>query len=576
MSLPIRILVGLIGLMGTLGSGHAQTGVPNRLDCPMQDLRLVPGGRSAVSTEGMVVSVDALATRAGTQILEAGGNAADAAITVAAVLAVTHPSAGNLGGGGFALVHIPNGADVALDFREVAPSGLDRSRFLTMIAKDRGEGRDSVGIPGTVAGLIALHERFATLPLPSLLAPAIEFAERGHRVSEREAAAIARAWPRLRHDPYGRRIFGNGTTPHRAGTWLCRPHLAGTLRRIASAGHDGFYRGPTAVSILTALGPESMMTALDLSATRAVERRPREVCYRGARVLVMPTPSAGGVAVTEALSMLGTLTPPIAEESPILRAHLLAEILRRAHVDRVYDVVDPDSLTLAEREDAESRYRDPARWLTAHPLARDRATPHKELFWPGDAVREESPETTHLAVADRSGMALSLTTTLSSGFGSKVVTETGVVLNNTVASFSGLGKNQPKAGRRTTSSMSPLLVFDRSGLRLVLGTPGGDTIPSTLVQLLVHLIDRGLPLDRAVDEPRLHPSVGERACLRIEPSRPILAEVRRGLEALGHCVEGSRWGAMGHANSLLLLGDRFYGYADPREGGAARGPKRER
>jgi len=576
MSLNLRCLVGLVALLGALPSAHAQVTGPAAVLCGQDDLRLVPGGRTAVSTEGMVVSVDPLATRAGTRILEEGGNAVDAAIAVATVLAVTHPSAGNLGGGGFALVHVPGGGDLALDFREVAPSGLERGRFLAMIENERGEGRDSVGIPGTVAGLTALHDRFATLPLEVLLLPAITLAEQGHRVSTREAAAIARAWPRLRHDPEGRLIFGSGKKPHRAEHWLRRPKLAGTLRRIASQGRDGFYRGPTAASILSALGPNPMMTMQDLEAARAVERRPRELCYGKARVLVMPSPSAGGVAVTEALTMLGTLTRPIGEVPPLLRAHLLAEILGRAHIDRVYDVVDPDSLTLAEREEAERRYRDPSRWFTDHPIRENRATPPEELLHTVKTIAEESPETTHLAVVDRTGMAVSLTTTLSSGFGAKLVTDTDVVLNNTVASFSGLGRNQPKGGRRTTSSMSPLLVFDRSGLRLVLGTPGGDTIPSTLVQLLVNLLDRGLPLDQAVDEPRLHPGIGRGACLRTEPSRPLAGALVHGLRALGHCVTTHRYGAMGHANSVLLSGERFYGYADPREGGAAAGPKQDR
>lgn len=540
--------------------------------CPTTTLSLDPGRRSVVGHLGMVVSVDEEATLAGVEVLKRGGNAVDAAIAVAAALAVTHPSAGNLGGGGFALVRVAGGSTSALDFREVAPQSLQRPSFLDMIQKG-GEGPGSVGIPGTVAGLLALKSRFGTRPIGELFERAITLAEKGHRVTAREAAAIGRAWPGLSSRPAGVRLFGNGRHgPMAAGSWAVRAELGATLRRIVERGRAGFYEGETAESIIRAVGPPNPISEEELRSYEAVFREPRVICYRGARVEIMPAPSAGGVALTEGLLMLEEADPLALRQVPAQYTHVLLEILRRAHVDRIYDVVDPDSLTAEERATSERRWLDPERWLKHHPIDPSRATPTEELVARHLAEGTESEQTTHLAVVDSQGMAVSLTTTLSSGFGSKVVTDTGIVLNNTVASFSGLGKNQPRAGQRTTSSMSPALLFDDTGLRLVLGTPGGDSIPSTLLQLVANLVDLGMPLDAAVDAARVHQSVLPPSVARYEPTRPLPATIRTALARMGHTVQPTKSPSMGHANTILLTARGAFGYADPREGGLARGP----
>jgi gamma-glutamyltranspeptidase/glutathione hydrolase len=251
------------------------------------------------------------------------------------------------------------------------------------------------------------------------------------------------------------------------------------------------------------------------------------------------------------------------------RAHLLLEVLRRAQADRLYGVSDPDVLSPEEQAQREARWFDPLRWAALAPIGLDTATPNERITQ-GMTAERESDQTTHLAVVDAEGMAVSLTTTLSAGFGSKVVTRTGIVLNNSLGSFSGMGKNQPAEGRRTISSMAPTLVDDIDGLRLVLGTPGGDSIPSTLLQLIQLLVDYQLPLDEAVDAPRLHQSVAGKAFARFESKRPIPIGLRMKLERIGHHFT-TPTAYMGHANSIVLFEKIAYGYVDPREGGLALG-----
>lgn len=521
----------------------------------------------------MVVSVSPEATRVGLDILDAGGNAIDAAVAVAFTLAVTHPSAGNLGGGGFALIHLENGDVAALDFRESSPHRLDRTRFFEMI-RTGGEGPDSVAIPGSVAGLHELWARHGKLAFAELVSPARKLAEIGHRIGHREATAIRVAWPKIKRQPRLNKLYGTARgVPISRGAWLKLPALAQTLKAIESNGVPGFYAGPIAESIVSALGSDAQVSLNDLANYRAVWRQPLVVPYRGTRVFIMPPPSAGGVALATSLGMLANYDPRLVERGSTAHAHLLLEIMRRAQADRIYSVVDPDSLDPAERTSMLAHLLDPERWLTKLPIDPLRVTPNDQVVTHVRRNRE-SEETTHLAVVDRTGLAVSLTTTLSAGFGAKVITDTGIVLNNALASFSDAGQNQPLPNRRTTSSMAPTIVQDRDGLKLVLGTPGGDTIPSTLLLLLNALVDYAVPLDAAVDAPRLHQDVGNLGLARTEGRHPIPPELQKGLERLGHHFYHPT-PAMGHANSIAIIDGSLYGYADPREGGLALGRGRE-
>lgn len=513
---------------------------------------------------GAVTSVEPHATRAGVAILEQGGNAIDAAVAVAYALAVTHPSAGNLGGGGFLLVRPKGGPTSALDFRESAPLALTRPRFDAM-QRAGGMGPVSVGVPGSVAGLELAHDRFGRLPRAAVLAPAIELA-RGHTLGVHQAALLAGSFNALSLDPAARAIFGKEKKPRVAGERLVQRDLAATLTRISDQGRDGFYTGATA-SALNGLA-RGLITSADLVAYQAKWRDPLRFEYRGLTVEVMPPPSAGGVAVTQMLLMLQALHAETSGQDSAAELHLFIEAARRAQAERRFGVVDPDALSPAQAAQKRARWLDPNTWLGPSPIDPERATPSSSLPSTTSDGSRESEHTTHFSVIDAEGMVVSCTTTLSASYGAKLVLpHTGVVLNNSVASFAASGDNQPVGGRRTISSMAPALVLDGENAVLALGTPGGDTIPNTIVQVLRHIVDHGESLTRAVDAPRVHhgflPDL-----VRFEPRNPPPAATLRELARRGHQLKPAR-GAIGDANELLIQRNLAWAYADPREFGLA-------
>jgi len=526
-----------------------------------------PGGARVVRAQtGLVTSVNDDATRAGVAILEAGGNAVDAAVAVGFVLAVTHPSAGNLGGGGFLLARPASGPTLAVDFRESAPAALTRERFDAMI-RAGGGGPASVGVPGTVAGLLLAHERLGRLTRRQVLEPALRLARDGHRVSARTALTLTWNYPELARDPAARAEFGARGKPLAAGTRWVRRDLAGTLERIAAEGAPGFYEGTVAAAIARRL--EGHLSTSDLTAYAARLREPLRFDYRGLTVETMPPPSAGGVALAVILLELQRQRAEELEPGSVLALHLLLEASRRAQVERRFRVVDPDRLppeVLARRV---AEWTDPARPLPGTlPIDRGRATPSAALHPLFAEALRETEHTTHYSVIDAEGMVVSVTTTLSAGYGARIVVPgTGVLLNNSVASFASIGENVPEAGRRMTSSMAPTLVLAEGRPVLVLGTPGGDTIPSTIAQVLSNVIDHGLTLDAAVDAPRVHHGFVPDE-LRYEAARPLPGAVLQGLRALGHAVSDRRL-PIGDANVIALADGAAWGYADPREGGLA-------
>lgn len=525
------------------------------------------GGPRAVRAEaGLVTSVDAEATRAGVAILEAGGNAVDAAVAVAFALAVTHPSAGNLGGGGFILARPPGGPTVAVDFRESSPRALTRSDFDAMIAGGGG-GPVSVGVPGTVAGLLATHERFGRLPRPRVLEPAIRLARSGHRVSNRTALTLSWSWPTLKRDPAARTEFGapSGPLPARA-RWV-RRNLANTLERIAADGARGFYEGAVSAAIAARLSGH--LGAADLAQYRARFREPLRFGYRGLVVETMPPPSAGGVALAVLLLELQRQRVHALDGGSALAIHLFLEASRRAQAERRLRVVDPDRLAPEVLARRIAEWTDPDHPIPGMPLVdRSRATPSPTVHPLYAASLRETEHTTHFSVVDAEGMVASCTVTLSDGFGAKIVVPgTGVVLNNAVASFASVGENLPEPGRRTTSSMAPTLVLADNRPVLVLGSPGGDTIPSTIAQILRRMVDGGMTIDEAIDAPRVHHGFVPDA-FRFEAARPIPQAVLQELCRMGHTVSQRRL-PIGDANNISLAEGAAWGYADPREGGLA-------
>lgn len=528
--------------------------------------RFAGGGEGSVSgAHGIVTSSEAQATRAGVAMLEQGGNAVDAAVATAFALAVTHPSAGNIGGGGFMLVR-PSGADAtttAIDFRETAPAALTRAAFDRM-QRGGAKGGAAAGVPGSVAGLLLAHDRFGKLSRQDVLAPAVALAKQGFILARRQSELLAASFGALQQDPTLAKRFGKDGKPLPQGARIVLPELATALTRIQEQGAAGFYSGPTAAALARA--PGSLISAQDLERYRAALRTPLRSSYRGLRVETMPPPSAGGVALTEMLGMLEQLAAH--EASGARDLHLFLEACRRAQAERRFGVTDPDALAPDDLNASMARFLSPQALLDRAPIDTERATPSAKLapLFPGAA--RESEQTTHLSVVDTDGMVVSLTTTLSASFGAKVTAPgTGIVLNNSVASFSRTGPNQPAAGRRTTSSMAPTLVLDGERVVLVLGTPGGDTIPSTIAQVLRNVVDRGMPLFQAVAAPRVHQSfLPDRA--RFETRRPISPALVAALKAMGHDISGSHL-AMGDSNDILLEEEQAFGVADPRGGGSA-------
>lgn len=543
---------------------EAPTPTPPAAPTPRR--RFAGGGPASVSgTHGLVTSSEAQATRAGVEMLEQGGNAVDAAVATAFALAVTHPSAGNVGGGGFMLVRTAERGAVtfALDFRETAPAALTREGFDKM-QRGGAKGGAAAGVPGSVAGLLLAHERFGKLARAQVLAPAIALAKNGFVLGRRQADLLAGSYAELKKDRTLAKRLGGNAGPKPSGSRIQMPELAASLERIQKEGTAGFYSGPTAEALARA--PGSLIRASDLRDYRPVERAVLSFEYRGLRVETMPPPSAGGVALAEMLGMLQELKAH--ETHGAEELHLFLEASRRAQADRRFSVRDPDTIPPEEREKWLGRFISGPALLLRAPIEREHATPSEKLaqLFPG-AVKE-SEQTTHLSVVDSAGMVVSLTTTLSASFGAKLTAPgTGIVLNNTVASFSSTGENQPAPGRRTTSSMAPTLVLDQGQVVLVLGTPGGDTIPSTIAQVLRHVVDHGYPLDQAVAAPRVHQGfLPDRA--RFETRRPIEPALVTQLKALGHNLTGSHI-AMGDSNDILLEDHNAYAVADPRGSGLA-------
>jgi len=536
--------------------------------------RLAAGGTaSARGAYGMVVSVELNATQIGVRILEMGGNAIDAAVATAYGLAVTHPTAGNLGGGGFMLIARRGEPTVAIDFRERAPAATTDASFASML-RGGASGPAASAVPGTVAGLNLAELRFGRLPLDQVILPAVELARRGHRVARRQAEALRQAWRDLRRDRAARRIFGRGGSPLELGDTLVQPELAETLERIARDGDAGFYSGPTAQRIEAAMGTRGLITRQDLAEYRAVLRQPLRFGYRGFDVETMPPPSSGGLAVAQLSSLLLELGADELEPGSAEELHLFVEASKRVQARRRYELVDPDSDPIGMSATALSeRFTERGLLALTPPIDPEHATASDAVYPYARRLSPELPHTTHLSVVDAFGNAVSCTVTLSTSFGARYVAGgTGVVMNNSLGAFGLIGRNLPKPGRRMLSSMSPTIVSQGGNTVAVLGSPGGDTIPGTVVQVLRHLVDHGMRLEDAIEVPRVHHGFVPDE-VRMERDRPFAPAVIEALRARGHEVT-LRAAPIGDANNIVVVDGVAYGHADSREGGLALGPSR--
>lgn len=532
---------------------------------------------------GMVVSREAVATRVGVDVLARGGNAVDAAVAVAFALAVTLPQAGNLGGGGFALVHSAGDRRThALDFRETAPAASHRDLFLGADGEvDEARARYShhaVGVPGSVAGYLDLLDRFGTWPRERAMAPAIRLAEEGVAVTRTLHRNIERRMKRFRQWPATMAVIARADgTALRPGDLLRQPDLAGSLRRIAGEGADAFYRGPVGALIAAEMtrhgGP---MTEADLAAYRTVWRDPVLGTYRGLQVASMPPPSSGGAHLVQILNILEGWDLATLGHNSAASLHRTVEAMRRAYADRAVHLGDPGFWEV------------PLAWLTSKPYAAalradiypGRATPSAEVR--AGTPKPEGANTTHLSVMDRFGNAVSLTTTLNFGFGTGIVAEgTGIFLNNEMDDFSakpgtpnayglvGGEANAIEAGKRPLSSMTPTLLLADGRVLGALGSPGGSRIITTVLQVILNMVDHGMNLAEATAAPRVH---HQWLPDRIWVEEGVSSDTRDLLRGLGHRVDVGR--AFGAAQSAVAAGDGFRGVSDPRRpGGLAAGPE---
>src|SRR5450432_2340986 len=536
--------------------------------------------RHAVAAEhGMVVAQEKIGAQIGADILRQGGNAVDAAVATGFALAVTYPRAGNIGGGGFMIIHSADShEDVAIDYRETAPAATTRDIFLGADGKpDIAKSRDSalsIGVPGTVAGLALALEKYGSgqFTLADLLKPAIELARDGFVIADDMADTLPAIRGRLARWPATTRIFSRADgTSLREGDTLVQADLAATLSAISAQGPRGFYEGPVAEKLVKAIRDAGgIMTSDDLKSYQATVRAPVRGTYRGYDIVSMPQPSSGGVVLLETLNILEGFPMHDMKQGTAPSLHLLIEAMKRAYADRARYLGDPafvnaPTSTLVAKDYAAKQRAS---------IDLDRATPSGDVFSPKPP--REGSNTTHFSVVDSLGNAVSNTYTLNFPYGVGLVAEgTGVLLNNELDDFTaapgasnafglvGFEANLPGPGKRPLSSMSPTIVLKDGKPVLVTGSPGGSRIISTVLQVIVDVLDYHMDVAVAVAAPRLHHQWLPDE-VRIE--RGFADDTLAALRAKGHRVLEP----MGQtsANSIAVTANGLLGAPDPRTRGA--------
>jgi len=538
---------------------------------------------TVTGTNGMVVTTDELASQVGVDVLKAGGNAVDAAVAVQFALAVVNPEAGNIGGGGFMVVRLADNTAAALDFREKAPLAATRDMYLDANGNltDRSVvGLLSAGVPGSVMGMWEAHERFGTLPWADLVAPAVRLAG-GFPVRERFLVSMDPEMVRelLRFPASAAQFLPRDGQPPQVGDTLRQPDLAATLRRIQEKGPDGFYKGRTADLIVAEMTRGGgIITHRDLEAYTAEWREPIWFSYRGNDVVSMPPSSSGGATMAEIANILEGFDLGGMPWHGARTIHLYAEAWKRAYADRNAYLADPDFVHMPLERMVSMEYADERR-ATILP---DRATPSSEVT-PGLDAPAEGTHTTHYSIVDAQGNAVAVTTTINSWYGSKVtVAGAGFVLNNEMDDFAakpgtpnqyGLVQGEANAvepGKRMLSAMTPTIVIGPGGhLKMVVGTPGGSTIITTVFQVISNVLDYHMGLVAAVDAPRVHHQHLPDQ-IYYEPGGLEPAVVRR-LKQMGYTLV-ERGDMSGDVQAIEVDEDgTLHGWSDPRRGGKAVG-----
>jgi len=536
------------------------------------------GAQPVRGRHGMVVTRERHATAAGLRVLQSGGNAVDAAVAVGFALAVTHPSAGNIGGGGFMLVRMADGRTAFLDFRERAPQAASRNMYLDASGKateDSTIGYRASGVPGTVRGLEYAAHKFGTRPWAELVHPAVELAAKGFSLSYAQAQSLRESAPRLGRFAESKRIFLRDGKFYEAGDTFAQPELARTLERIERLGAKGFYEGETARLLARDMQEHGgLITEADLAGYKCIERVPLLGKYRSYDIMTSPPPSSGGIGILEMLGILEGSGYEKGGAGSAAVVHWMTEAMRRYFADRAEHLGDPEFFHVPVAE-----------LLAPERLAKLRAAIDPERATPSAQVRagvftdHESKETTHYSIADAEGNIALVTYTLNGGYGSKVTaTGLGFLLNNEMDDFAaqpgspnmfGLVQGEANAiqPRKTPlSSMVPTLVLKDGKPYLVLGSPGGPTIITTVLETLVNVIDFHMNVQDAVNWPRFHHQWMPDT-LRVE--RGYSPDTVTLLEQRGYTIE--RINSQGECAAILFAGGWMEGAADPRTEGTAEG-----
>lgn len=541
--------------------------------CRQADKPLYEITQSVVANSAMVVSPHPLSTESGLRILQAGGNAVDATIALQFAMAVVYPRAGNLGGGGFMVIRQQDGEAASLDYREKAPAAAYRNMYLdsleNIIDGLSTSGHLAAGVPGTVAGMFAAHQKYGKLPMEQLIAPAIKLANKGFRISQEEADRLNRF-----QDDF--RKYNEAPNPFlkenwRAGDLLVQKELGATLQRIREQGVDGFYAGQTAQLIEEEMAEgNGIITGEDLKNYQPQWRRPLMDEYKEYRVISMPPSSSGGVALLQMLNMLEPY--PLADygfHTPEA-VHVMTEVARRAYADRAEHLGDMDFYPIPIDSLISEHY---LRERMAN-FQTDSATTSDHILAGNFTVGIESFETTHTSVVDEMGNAVAVTTTLNSNYGCKVwVDGAGFFLNNEMDDFSvkpgipnqygliGAEANAIAANKRMLSSMTPTIIEKEGKLFMVLGTPGGSTIITSVMQVFLNVAEFGMDLEEAVGAKRFHhqwlPDV-----IMVEEGG-FSPELKAALETMGHSFQEIQ--SIAKVKAIQVLEDgRLHGVADPR------------
>ncbi|WP_104578552.1 gamma-glutamyltransferase [Helicobacter felis] len=530
-----------------------------------------------IKGRALALSSHPLADKIGQKVLDEGGNAIDAAVAMGYALAVVHPVAGNLGGGGFAVIHLANGENITLDFREKAPLGASRNMYLdkngNVIPKLSTDGYLAAGVPGTVAGLEAMLKKYGTKKRAVLIQPAIELAQKGFRLTQRQGETMLDAKPRFAKYASSRKYFlKKGLVAYSAGDLLVQKDLAKTLTLIKNGGAQAFYKGPIADLIAKDMAKNGgIITKKDLASYQVVWRKPIEGSYRGYKIISMAPPSSGGTHIIEMLNTMENANIHDLGFGSSKTIHIMAEAMRQAYADRSVFMGDPDFIDvptarLTDKDYAKKIYQG---------IPKDKALDSAKIN-PGLGQIHEGKNTTHYSVADKWGNAVSITYTINDYYGSAAaINGAGFLLNNEMDDFSikpgvpnlyglvGGDANAIEPGKRPLSSMSPTIVLKQNKIFMVVGSPGGARIITTVLQVISNVIDHGMNISQAVSAPRFHMQWLPDE-IRTEPFG-MVKDVQENLEKMGYKVVVKP--VMGDVNAIVVdqKSRLMYGAQDPRK-----------